>query len=153
MEAIGQGRRAAFAIDAYLRGADDRTIAKVIEVERPKFFDIGTYPKQKAKLAEMPVLPQEERVSVFGKDVAPGDTGAESATGPFLEVELGFTEEAAITEAERCLQCVCQAAGTCDLQKYSLQFGAGTKSYTGPLAFAGKHNKGTAPAKIAAVKG
>jgi len=139
VEAIGQGRRAAFAIDAYLRGADDREIARVIEVERPKFFDIGTYPKQKAKLAEMPVLPQEKRVSVFGTDVAPGDTGAESATGAYTEVELGFTEETAVIEAERCLQCVCQAAGTCDLQKYSLQFGASAKEYVGPLAFASKH--------------
>lgn len=149
VEAIGQGRRAAYAIDAYLKGADDRTIAKVIEVEKPKLFDIGAYPKQKAKLTEMPVLPQEERVSVFGTDVAPGDTGALSAVGAFTEVELGFTEEQAITEAERCLQCVCQAAGTCDLQKYSLQFGAGTKEYVGPMAFANKNNKGTAPAKIA----
>ena len=109
----------------------------MIEVERPKFFDIGAWPKQHAKLAEMPVLPQEERVSVFGTDVAPGDIGALSATGAFLEVELGFTEEQAIVEAERCLQCVCQAAGSCDLQKYSLEFGAGTKEYKGPLAFAG----------------
>jgi len=148
VEAIGQGRRAAFAIDAYLKGADDRTIAKVIEIERPKFFDIGTHPKQKATLAEMPVLPQEERVSCFGTDIAPGDTGAESATGAFTEVELGFTEEQAVTEAERCLQCVCQAAGTCDLQKYSLQFGAGTKEYKGPLAFADRGKKGSVPSKI-----
>ena len=152
VEAIGQGRRAAYAIDAYLKGADDRMIAKVIEIERPKFFDIGAWPKQAAKLAVMPVLPKEQRVSVFGKDIAPGDTGAVSASGAYTEVELGFTEEQAITEAERCLQCVCQAAGTCDLQKYSLQFGAGTKEYVGPLAFAGKSNKGSAPAKTAAVK-
>ena len=151
VEAIGQGRRAAYAIDAYLRGADDREIAKVIQIERPKFFDIGTWPKQSAKLAVMPVLPKEKRVSVFGQDIAPGDTGAITAAGAYAEVELGFTEAAAITEAQRCLQCVCQAAGTCDLQKYSLQFGAGTKEYVGPLAFAGKHNKGSAPAKIAAV--
>lgn len=147
VEGIGQGRRAAYAIDAFLKGADDRTIAKVIEVERPKLFDIGAYPKQKAELTAMPVLPQAERVSTFGTDVAPGDTGALSATGAFTEVELGFTEQQALTEAERCLQCVCQAAGTCNLQKYSLQFGAGTKEYVGPAAFANKHNKGAAPAK------
>ena len=95
------------------------------------------------------MLEQAERVAAFGKDIAPGDTGALSAQGAFTEVELGFTEEQAITEAERCLQCVCQAAGSCDLQKYSLQFGAGTKEYVGPLAFAKKQNKGTAPAKAA----
>jgi len=141
VEAIGAGRRAAFAIDAYLRGADDREIAKVIEIERPKFFDIGAFPKQHAELTEMPALPQEDRISVFGTDVTPGDTGALSATGAFLEVELGFTEEQAVTEAERCLQCVCQASGKCDLQKYSLEFGAGTKEYKGPLAFAGNGSK------------
>ncbi len=148
VEAIGHGRRAAYAIDAYLRGADDATIAKVIKVDNPKLFDIGAFPKQPAKLAEMPVTPQEERVSTFGTDIAPGDTGAKSASGAFTETELGFTEEAAIIEAERCLQCVCQAAGSCDLQKYSLQYGAGTREYAGPLAFAGKDNKGTAPAKL-----
>jgi formate dehydrogenase major subunit len=141
VEAIGAGRRAAYAMDAWLRGADDQAIAKVIEIERPKFFDIGTYPKQHAKLAEMPVLPQEERVSVFGTDIAPGDTGALSATGAFTEVELGFTEEQAVTEAERCLQCVCQASGKCDLQKYSIEFGAGTREYKGPLAFAGNGSR------------
>ena len=99
----------------------------------------------------MPVLPQEQRIVYFGKDVAPDDTGAESASGAFTEVELGFTEEQAITEAERCLQCVCQAAGTCDLQKYSLQFGAGTKEYTGPLAFADKLKKKAVAEKIANV--
>lgn len=135
VEAIGEGRRAAFAIDAYLKGADDREIAEIIKIEKPKFFDIGAYPKQHAKLLEMPVLSQEQRVSVFGKDVAPGDTGAISATGPFMEVELGFNEEDAVIEAERCLDCLCQAAGTCDLQKYSLEFGAGTREYKGPLAF------------------
>ena len=148
VEAIGHGRRAAYAIDAYLQGADDETIAKVIEVDNPKLFDIGAFPKQHAKLAEMPVLPQEERVAAFGKDVAPGDTGAKSATGAFTETELGFTEEQAVTEAERCLQCVCQAAGSCDLQKYSLQYGAGTKEYVGPQAFADKDNKGTEPARL-----
>ena len=152
VEAIGQGRRAAYAIDAYLRGADDRAIAKVIEIERPKFFDIGTWPKQHAKLATMPVLPKEKRVSVFGKDIAPGNTGAITASGAYAEVELGFSEDTAVTEAERCLQCVCQAAGSCDLQKYSLQFGAGTKEYRGPLAFAGKSHPGSSSAKVAALK-
>ncbi len=141
VEAIGQGRRAAYAIDAYLKGADDQTIAKVIEIQKPKFFDIGAWPKQSAKLAVMPVLPKEKRVSVFGKDISPGNTGAISAAGAYAEVELGLSEEAALIEATRCLQCVCQAAGTCDLQKYSLQFNAGTTEYIGPKAFANLSNR------------
>lgn len=146
VEGIGHGQ-VMYAIDAYLKGADDATIAKVIEVERPKFFDIGARPKQ-SQAHRNAGAAAGKNASAFGKDVAPGDTGALSATGAFTEVELGFTEAQAITEAERCLQCVCQAAGSCDLQRYSLQFKAGTKQYLGPAAFAHKANKGSAPAKI-----
>lgn len=134
VEAIGHGRRAAYAIDAHLKGASDQQIESVIKVRSPKLFDIGAFPKQSAQVAEMPVSPQNERVSAFGKDVSPGETGAKSASGAFSETELGLTEDMAVTEAERCLQCVCQAAGSCDLQRYSLEYNAGSKTYLGPLA-------------------
>lgn len=135
VEAVAAGRHGAFAIHAYLNGADQRGIAKAIAEVKPKFFDIAVSPKSAALLAEMPVLESEIRLSSFGTEIAPGDIGAESAQGAFTEVELGFSDAAAQEEAERCLLCRCQAAGKCDLQRFSIEVGAGTTDYVGAQPF------------------
>jgi predicted molibdopterin-dependent oxidoreductase YjgC len=51
--------------------------------------------------------------------------------GLAAEVELGYQEEAARAEAARCLQCTCHEASTCDLQRLSIAYGAGSKVFTG----------------------
>jgi formate dehydrogenase alpha subunit len=79
-------------------------------------------------MAEMPVLDAQARVAAFG---ASGHLGRDDNEGAFAEVELGLSDDAAAAEAERCLQCVCQAAGDCSLQKYSLEYGAGATAYSG----------------------
>jgi len=128
VEAVAAGRKGAYAIHAYLNGADDRGIAKAIARSLPKFFDIGATARQPARMAEMPVLDGTARVAAFRSS---SHVGHDDNDGAFAEVELGFSEETAQREAERCLQCVCQAAGSCKLQKYSLEYGAGTKTYVG----------------------
>ena len=40
----------------------------------------------------------------------------------FKEVELGFTEEQAINEAKRCLECGCQVNETCALREYASDY-------------------------------
>ncbi len=128
VEAVGAGRRGAFAVNAYLKGADLKAIAKAIHRERPKLFEIGATAKQPARMAEMPVLAGAARVAQFRSS---SHVGHDDNDGAFAEVELGLADDKAQTEAERCLQCVCQAAGTCSLQKYSIAFGAGTTRYVG----------------------
>jgi formate dehydrogenase major subunit len=128
VEAVAAGRKGAYAIHAYLNGADERGIAEAIARPLPRFFDIGATARQPAKMAEMPVLDPVARVAAFPTS---RHVGHDDNEGAFAEVELGFSDEAAQREAERCLQCVCQAAGSCKLQEYSLEYGAGTKEYVG----------------------
>lgn len=131
VEAVGSARRTAVAISAYLRGEAQRTIAKLLEEQKPAFFDIGASPESDAGRAEMPVLDGDVRRESFGVELRPGCLGAETAEGAFVEVEVGLDEATALREAARCMQCKCQAAGSCDLQTYSIAYGAGTIAFTG----------------------
>lgn len=128
VEAVAAGRKGAYAIHAYLNGADERGIAKAIARPLPQLFDIGATARQHAKMAEMRVLDGAARVATFRTS---SHVGCEDNDGAFAEVELGLSDDVAQREAERCLQCVCQAAGSCKLQTYSLEYGAGTTAYVG----------------------
>jgi ferredoxin len=116
VEAIAAGRRAAVAIDAWLRGRSPEAACAApgarLERHKPDFFDIGAKPLSDEPRVEMPVLPAARR-------------------GGFDEVELGYDETAARKEAARCLQCVCHEASRCDLQRLSIAYGAGTKEFKG----------------------
>ncbi len=84
IEVIGSGKRAAESIDRYLRGEDlrrgrDEPVQEVEEVSKE-----GVEPRPREKMPKLQVVDR------FGN---------------FSEVELGFTEEMAIREAERCLSC------------------------------------------------
>lgn len=85
IDAMASGRKAAISIDRYLRGEDLR---KDREEEGPQkdyvLIDLEGF--EYRPRAQMRVLPLENRKS-------------------FDEVNLGLTEEDAIREAERCLQC------------------------------------------------
>lgn len=131
VEGVGAGRKGAYAIDAWLKGADSAGVAAAIWRETPRFFDIGAEAMSKAQLAEMPVLDAEARVAAFRSSK---HVGSVDGDGAFAEVELGFDEETAVQEAGRCLLCRCQAAGSCELQRLSLAYGAGTKVYRGKEA-------------------
>lgn len=116
VEAIAAGRRAAVAIDAYVSGESTEAACSYpgagLERHSPQFFDIGAKALSDASRVPMPVLPVAERRS-------------------FAEVETGFTEEGARTEAARCLQCFCHEASRCELQRLAIRYGAGTTEFTG----------------------
>jgi formate dehydrogenase beta subunit len=83
IDSVGDGKRAAIAIDEFLRGRKHPD--PVIEVELLErhrmfsdFMDIGRQP--------VPMVPLERRTGV-------------------TEVEIGFDEESAMAEARRCLRC------------------------------------------------
>ncbi len=132
VEGVAMGRMGAFAIDAYLNGADEAIIAAIIHRHRPKFFDIGAKAASNEALNEMPVLDGAGRLDAFDNAGHGGDVDNDVA---FAEVETGFTEAEALAEASRCLMCRCQAAGSCDLQRLSVEFGAGTTDYLGKEAW------------------
>jgi formate dehydrogenase major subunit len=131
VEAIGGGRRAALAITAFLEGKNQREIAGIVTDQKPKFFNIGAKSKICHARAEMPTIPSDERAGTFGVEIRPASLGAEDASGAFCEVDEGFNEEQARAEAERCLQCICQAAGQCKLQDNAIRYDAGTIEFRG----------------------
>jgi NADPH-dependent glutamate synthase beta subunit-like oxidoreductase/formate hydrogenlyase subunit 6/NADH:ubiquinone oxidoreductase subunit I len=106
IECVAQGKLAARSIDAYLRGDDLVEVSRRIEAEerKPDLFDIVPYKPVEPKV-KMPMLPYEDRKRNF------------------RIIEMGYTAEQAERESARCLQCACPAAGQCDLQKYSIEYG------------------------------
>jgi len=83
IEAIAAGRQAAVSIDQYLGGDGDieETLAPP-EEELPPLEEA-----EEKRRPKMPTLPIAQRLGGFG------------------QVELGYTEEMAIEEAQRCLRC------------------------------------------------
>lgn len=132
VEGVAGGRRSAMAINAYLNGGDEAAMAAAAYRFVPQFFDIGANAKSDAPMHDMPVLDGEGRLNAFARAGHGGDVDNDEA---FREVETGFTEETALEEAARCLMCRCQAAGICTLQKLSIRYGAGTKTYLGKEAW------------------
>ena len=88
IQAVAAGKRAAESIARYLSGEDMRT-------DR---FESTIRP-----------LPQELLPATKGKEkklrAMPGNLPVAERSGKFQEVEEGLTEEAALAEAERCLNC------------------------------------------------
>ena len=87
IEAIGMGKKAAIEIDAYLRGlapAEDLPSAGKMPVAKREMSDAELLPKPHVPV---PCLSMEKRLSSFA------------------EIELGYSREQAITEAQRCLTC------------------------------------------------
>jgi len=87
VDAIGDGREAAFTINRYLRGLDLRE-GRIVKSDLKQ----STIPKkyiQPQSCQEMNFMPGEERLVCFD------------------EMELGYTSEQAIKEANRCLNCNC----------------------------------------------
>jgi len=114
--AVGAGRRAAVAIDQFLRGEQvigepgiyNHTMGKIREVD-PKVAE-GF---EKVRRAVMPELPAGERIAGFS------------------EVETGFSEEAVRREAARCMECGCRDVNECRLRAYAAEFGADQFRYRG----------------------
>lgn len=97
VEAIGAGKRAAAAIDAYLRGdpLPDKTSDPI---PRMRVEPIQLDAEEKAVIPphEVPLLSMEKRRTTFE------------------QVELGFDEKTALQEARRCLRCdLCVGCGEC----------------------------------------
>ncbi len=106
IECVAQGKLAARSIDAYLRGEDMTEVSRRIEAEerKPDLIDIVPY-KPVEPQVKMPMLPYEDRKRNFRL------------------IEMGYLQEQAQRESARCLQCACPAAGQCDLQKFSIEYG------------------------------
>ncbi len=97
IEAIGEAKRCAGVVDMYLRGIDmpyRKPYRSETEKTPEDFAD-----KAKEARAKMPKRPAAERSKDFG------------------EVALGFPEDVARKEAQRCLECGCFDFDDCELIK------------------------------------
>lgn len=109
VRAVGAGRKAAAAMDQYLKGEEVTGEPVLFNARMGELEDVSQdlfkgYEKQE-KVA-MPLLDDETRCTTF------------------REIETGFSREAARKEAERCLKCGCDAADDCKLRDYSTRYGA-----------------------------
>ena len=87
IEAIGMGKKAAAEIDTYLSGkATDEDPA-----------DVGEIPVAHREMSEMELLPKP-RIPV-------PKLSMEKRLCSFAEIELGYSQEQAMAEAQRCLMC------------------------------------------------
>jgi formate dehydrogenase major subunit len=117
IEAIAQAKVASRSCDQFLMGqplvpAPGEFLSKRDNFrtqEREEY--LGRYGSQQRQ--EMPVLDPADRFN-------------------FAEVELGYaSEEVAIEETARCLECGCAEYFTCDLKKHATTYGAEQKHYEG----------------------
>lgn len=88
IEAISNGKKAALFIDAFINGAE-KPRKPPVPIRRMKVekLEISEEKMEQLKRPEMPLLPINKRKITFE------------------QVELGFTEEVARDEAQRCLRC------------------------------------------------
>src|SRR5262249_27163380 len=102
VQAIAEGRRSAYAIDAYLKGLDLDAIRtrQTLAEPQPEFLSIVPFTSE--------VKEPRYRLTKMG---------AEIRNQSYVEYELPYTRADAVAESTRCLQCTCEAIGFCDLRR------------------------------------
>jgi len=116
IEAIAQGRLAAQSCSKFLQGAevtppDFEFISRKDHFQEQKPVEYADYYERQQR-EEMPTMDPSLREN-------------------FEEVELGYTDDQAVNETLRCLECGCSDYYTCDLKKYSTQYQADQKRFAG----------------------
>ena len=106
--AIAGGKKAACAIDKYLKGESVPAEIEAynhIKAKSYKDIDPATFDNiEQTEKVPMPMLTKEQRHLNFN------------------EVELGMTEEQAKKEAARCLECGCADTDDCKLRQYATDY-------------------------------
>ncbi len=116
IEAIQQAKTASVSCHQYLTGQQIIPEPKEFLSKRSNFKAltskdmIGKFTPQARK--EMPVLGSDIRMN-------------------FNEVELGYDEEMAVTEAQRCVECGCVEYFTCTLKQHCNDYQVEQKNYSG----------------------
>ena len=109
--AIGQANEAALAVDAYLNGGEYRPEKPVLSERQVSEKDFAD--RARIGRVKMPHRSPEER------------------RNDFKEVNLGLSEEEAMSEAKRCLECGCHDYADCRLIRYANRLRSDTKRLKG----------------------
>jgi formate dehydrogenase major subunit len=117
IEAVAQAKIAALSCHQYLSGLAVKPLKPEFVSKKDNFKEqdkqdyVGKFVQQIRE--EMPVLDPNQRLN-------------------FQEVELGYDgEDVAYHETQRCLECGCTEYFTCDLKKYSTEYGAEQLKFKG----------------------
>ncbi len=106
--AIAEGRRASYAVDAFLRGMDLAAIKtrQQLAEPQPEFLSIVPFTGEvKEPRYRLRALEAEDRATSY------------------IEYEIPYTRDEAVAESTRCLQCTCEAIGFCDLRRLGIEYG------------------------------
>ncbi len=108
VQAVAEGRRAAYAVDAFLKGLDLSGIKarQQLAEPQPEFLSIVPFTSE----AKEP----RYRMKAMGPEIR---------NKSYIEYELPYTREEAVAESTRCLQCTCEAIGFCDLRRLGIEYG------------------------------
>jgi len=100
IEAIQTGHDSTISIDRYLRGEDMGTGRPLLVKPGPERYleeELARKDIERKQRVDMPKISVDERIRAFS------------------EIELGYTEEMAVSEAQRCLSCrKCLGCGLCE---------------------------------------
>ncbi len=128
IHAVAGGKRAALAMDAWLRGDDLEKLEGELAVYAGmpylrQLHDAGKLSDAGRKLVETsPVwLKMGSAAAPAARAKMPAMPAAKRAAS-FDEVEKGYSAAQAKAEAARCLQCVCPSNGECDLQRLGVEY-------------------------------
>jgi len=108
MQAIAEGRRSAYAVDAYLKGHDLAQIKtrQTLAEPQPEFLSITPFTAEvKEPRYRLKALEADERKTSY------------------VEYEIPYSVEEVVAESTRCLQCTCEAIGYCDLRRLGIEYG------------------------------
>jgi formate dehydrogenase major subunit len=108
VQAVAEGRRAAYAVDAYLQGQDLAAIRtrQTLAEPQPEFLSIVPFTSEA----------KEPRYRLKAMD-------PEVRNRSYVEYEIPYSPEEAVAESTRCLQCTCEAIGFCDLRRLGIEYG------------------------------
>ena len=108
VQAVAEGRRAAYAVDAHLKGLDLSGIKtrQQLAEPQPEFLSIVPFTSEQ----------KEPRYRLKAMD-------PEFRNKSYIEYEIPYSREEAVAESTRCLQCTCEAIGFCDLRRLGIEYG------------------------------
>ncbi|NJD28710.1 MAG: FAD-dependent oxidoreductase [Chloroflexi bacterium] len=108
VQAIAEGRRAAYAVDAYLKGRDLAAIKtrQTLAEPQPEFLSIVPFTAE--------VKEPRYRMKALEADLRNDN---------YVEYEIPYSRDEIVAESTRCLQCTCEAIGYCDLRRLGIEYG------------------------------
>ena len=108
VQAVAEGRRSAYAVDAYLKGLDLSVIKTRQQLAEPQqeFLSIVPFTSER----------KEPRYRLKAME-------AEVRNKSYIEYEIPYSREEVVAESTRCLQCTCEAIGFCDLRRLGIEYG------------------------------